>query len=520
MKKIINRNLILFLSACILLNESCTKDFTTYNTDENAITVITKSEYPLIFNRALSITMMNGAFYETTHNYYGDIYAQYYSKSVGTERYAVDLTNYVDRMYTLAYSRGGASLKVIMDNAEVESGETALSNIVWVYSFSRLTDQVGPIPYTKAFGNSEGNSIAYDKMEDIYNDFFVRLTNAVNALKALNSSAIVFNAQDNLYAGNISKWIKFANTLKLRLAMRISKVNPTKAKQMAEEAIASGVLLENADNASVARNTVGNDYNAVSMISTWNATSMSSTMKSYLGGYNDPRLPVYFQKRPGATDYKSRRNGMTATDIGLAGNGNADQSIAGPYWVTFNGTTLVSNSNARQQVMCAAEAYFLRAEAALNGWSAGGSAKELYEEGIRKSLQQWGITSATTIGEYISSTNLPSAPNDFHKSAAVSSTPIKWSSNTAEQRKQVGTQKWLAVYPDGVEAWTEFRRTGFPDLYAVLNSDNADLPVGNFINRLVYHSTEYTRNLEGIQSGIAHLSGPDKASTKLWWDID
>jgi hypothetical protein len=115
---------------------------------------------------------------------------------------------------------------------------------------------------------------------------------------------------------------------------------------------------------------------------------------------------------------------------------------------------------------------------------------------------------------------LPSQPNDFHNSPAVSTTPIKWSTNVNEQRKQIGTQKWLAVYPDGIEAWTEFRRTGYPDMYTVLNSDNADLPVGTFIKRLVYHTSEYTRNLTGVQSGIANLNGPDKASTKLWWDVD
>lgn len=518
MKKLINKHKILLLSASILLNAGCTKDFVEDNSDKNAITSISKSEFPLVFNRALSVTMMNGAFYETTHNYYADIYSQYFAKSVATERYSVDLTNYVDRMYTLAYSRGGASLKIIMDNAEPQSAETALSNIVWVYSFSRLTDQVGPIPYSKAFANNGQVIVDYDKMEDIYNDFFIRLTEAVNVLKSKDASTIVFNAKDNLYSGNINRWIKFANTLKLRLAMRISKVNPTKAKQMAEEAIASGVLTDNADNATVARSIVGNDYNAVAMISTWNATSMSSTIKSYLDGYSDPRLSIFFQKRPNATEFKARRNGMSATNLGSAGNGNADQSIAGPYWVSFNGSTAVSNSNARQQIMCAAEGYFLRAEAALNGWNAGGTAKDLYEDGIRKSMQQWGVTNA--VEDYINSTNLPSAPNDYHNSPAVSTTPIKWAGSIDMQRKQIGTQKWLAVYPDGVEAWTEFRRTGYPDLYTVLNSDNADLPVGTFIKRLVYHQSEYTRNLQGVETGIALLNGPDKASTKLWWDID
>src|SRR5690606_24007664 len=133
---------------------------------------------------------------------------------------------------------------------------------------------------------------------------------------------------------------------------------------------------------------------------------------------------------------------------------------------------------------CAAEAYFLRAEAALNGWNVGGTAKALYEEGIKQSLSQWGVTDAAAIQAYVNSANLPAAPADYYKSPAVSNTPIQWAGAEAMQRKQIGTQKWLAIFPDGWEAWAEFRRTGYPDMYNLITSENADLPVGTFIKRL------------------------------------
>ena len=133
---------------------------------------------------------------------------------------------------------------------------------------------------------------------------------------------------------------------------------------------------------------------------------------------------------------------------------------------------------------------------------------------------QWGVTSEAAIAEYVNSTNLPTQPGDFHNSPAVSTTSIKWGETEGIQRKQIGTQKWLAVFPDGWEAWAEFRRTGYPDLYPLLTSDNADLPVGTFIKRLTYPNTEYTSNLSALNEGISLLGGADKASVRLWWDVD
>jgi hypothetical protein len=135
-------------------------------------------------------------------------------------------------------------------------------------------------------------------------------------------------------------------------------------------------------------------------------------------------------------------------------------------------------------------------------------------------MEQWGITSATEINTYIHSTSLPAAPDDEAGSAAVAAIPVKWASGESEERQQIGTQKWLAIYPDALEAWAEFRRTGFPKMYPVLESDNPDLPAGTFIKRLPYPSQEYSNNLQQVEKGVALLNGPDKVSTKLWWDVN
>lgn len=504
----------------LILTGGCTDNFVLENTDVNAITSVSTSELPYVFNRAASAAATNATYYETTQNYFADIYAQYYAKAVTTERYNLN-TAYTARMYLVSYVQVGAQLKTILSKTDPKSAEYALANIMWVFTFHRLTDALGPIPYFDAINETGNTSYRYDKMSDIYADFFNRLTASIATLKGVSSSTTVFGGKDNIYAGNINRWLKFANSLKLRLALRISKVDNAKAKQMAEEAVASGVLQDNIDNALVARSATGNDYNGLAYIAGWNAGSMSSTMKSYLDGYNDPRLPIYFQKNFTTGKYVSRRNGMSASDLNLSANANAQQSNVGPYWISYSAaTTYTRNLATSQHILGAAESYFLRAEGALNGWAMGGTAQSLYEKGMATSLKQWGVTSDATITDYINSTNLPAQPGDFSKSPAVSTTPIKWATSEAVQRKQIGTQKWLAIFPDGWEAWAEFRRTGYPDLYAVLNSDNPDLPAGTFINRLTYPNTEYTSNMEALKGGIALLGGEDKASVKLWWDVD
>lgn len=525
MKRLINTTKYIAVSLALLSATGCTKDFIADNNDVNAITSISSAEYPYLFNKALSSAFVNGSYYETTQNYFADIYAQYYAKSVSTERYTLN-SEYARRMYLVAYVHVGAQLKTILDGADPASGEHALANIMWVYSFGRLTDVMGPIPYAEALMVDGSQGVKYSDMPEIYADFFARLTKSVETLKKLNASTSLFAGQENLYSGNVGKWIKFANTLKLRLAMRISKKDATTAKKMAEEAYAAGLLEANADNASVLRSLVGNDFNGLANIAGWYAGSMSATMKSYLSGYQDPRLAIFFQKNVTTKEFSSRRNGMPATDINVmvnnvSVNSNALQSNVGPYWINYNANgTYTQNLTNRQHVLCAAEAYFLRAEAALNGWNVGGTAKALYEEGIKQSLSQWGVTDAAAIQAYVNSANLPAAPADYYKSPAVSNTPIQWAGAEAMQRKQIGTQKWLAIFPDGWEAWAEFRRTGYPDMYNLITSENADLPVGTFIKRLTYPEAEYNSNAEGVKTGVALLGGQDKASVRLWWDVD
>ncbi|QNL50399.1 SusD/RagB family nutrient-binding outer membrane lipoprotein [Olivibacter sp. SDN3] len=510
------------LSIGLLWAAACTGDFEEINTNPSKLTEAGARELPFMFSQAQSASTINRPYYQTISILMPDLYAQYYAlttTSFTTDRYALNDT-WLSRPGIVTYVMTVPQLQAIFDNTEASSGEHALANIMMAYAFHRYTDQFGPVPYFNA-GTAE-SSIPYDPQEAIYDDLFKRLDSAVVNLKNGDVSN-VFGNQDLLYGGDVAKWISFANTLRLRMAMRISKVDPGRAQQEAEAAVASGVMMSNEENASIARSLNGDDGNGLAFNAANNEFSMSSTVASYLKGYQDPRLAIYFQPAVATREFKGLRNGSSATAINSPGNRPNQTSNIGAKWVERNteGTAWVAHLEARQEVMAAAEAYFLRAEGALNGWNmGGGTAQEYYEEGVALSLQQWGVTDEETIQTYIRSDALPIPPEDEANSPAVANTPIRWTNTESTQRAQIATQKWIALFPDGVEAWAEFRRTGYPEMYPLLQSDNGDLPVGTFINRLPYSSVEASTNGEALEEGRRLLGGPDNAATRVWWDVD
>lgn len=500
----------------------CTKDFEEINTNPSKLTEVGAREFGYMFSRAQSAATIHRPYYQTISILMPDLYAQYYAlttTSFTTDRYAFNDT-WLSRPGIITYVLTMPQLQAILNNTEVTSEEYALANIMKAYTFHRLTDQFGPVPYFGA--GSASSSIAYDNQEVIYDDLFKRLDSAVVNLKA-STRGNVFGTQDLIYSGDIAKWISFANTLRLRMALRISNISPARARQEAEAAVLAGTMTTNAQTATIERSLNGDDANGLAFNAANNEFSMSSTMASYLKGYQDPRLNVYFQPAVGNGQFKGLRNGSSSTAINLPGNRPTETSNLGTRWAqrNANGTAWVASLGLRQDVMAAAEAYFLKAEGVLNGWNmGGGTAKEYYEKGIELSLQQWGITDNTIIQQYISSTAVPVAPGDVANSPAVSNVTVSWGATDAIQRAQIGIQKWLAIFPDGIEAWSEFRRTGYPAMYPLLQSDNADLPIGTFIKRLPYASLDAATNGAALAEGIKLLGGPNNAATRVWWDVN
>jgi hypothetical protein len=299
--------------------------------------------------------------------------------------------------------------------------------------------------------------------------------------------------------------------LRLRLALRVSKVDPALGKTNAEKAVTDGVMTVVGEDATMKKNNNGDDFNGINSISVWSEFRMSASMESVLKGYEDPRIGEFFRKAPGTNDYDGLRNGLIATEQNLEPNTANFNSNVGPR---YDGAR---KGDQRQDIMHPAEAFLLRAEGALNGWSMGGTAQEMYEMGIKTSMEQWGFTGAA-VDAYIASEKTPIAPGDQQNSPAMANIPVKWGGSEATQREQIGTQKWLALYPDGLEAFAEVRRSNYPTLYPLVHSDNPDLPVGTQIKRIPFLAVEVQNNGAAVEAAKALLGGPDNCATPLWWD--
>lgn len=511
MKRLYKRNWS--LAVLLFVAAGCTKKFDSINSDPTTFGTLPSAAIPKAFAQAeWEGVYADPGNYEVIHSLYIDLWCQYFVDGGGFagDRYVFDPTLTIFS-WSLTYTVNLPSIKIVIDGTENSApSANAIAKIWKTYMFHQETDIYGPIPYSQA--GLGLLSVPYDAQQAIYTDFFHSLDSAIATLKASDQTQTPFGSDDLIYGGSIPSWIKFASSLRLRLAMRVSGIDPTLAQTEAEKSVADGLMLSNDDNAFVA---VGpNSINGLAAEAPWENMRMTSSMVSYLKGYNDPRMMQYYSPADDDGLYHGTRNGMNVTQVAAAvsKNGTNLSNINTTRWSDATQATTPLN------VMYAAETYFSLAEAALNGWNVGGTAQQFYEQGITVSMNQWGITDATAIQNYIQSTAAPIAPNDYLNSPAVATIPVKFAVDAATQRQQILTQKWLALFPDGIDAWAELRRTGYPVLYPVVESDNPDVPANTMISRWPWEEDEYNTNGKAVQAALPLLGGPDKASTHVWWN--
>lgn len=505
---------------CIMLFSSCTKDFKKINADKNALAVIGPAELPFLFSKAQSAASYTDEGYQTAQNLFADQYAQYFACNAtyfSSDRLVI-VQSWVKDAFNPIYGQVVPQLAAIIENSDPSSAENAMANVWWVWSFHRITDYWGPLPYFSA--GITGESVPYDAQDKIYDDFFKRLTAAVTVLKT-KAGENHFGSFDLVYGGSVNKWIKFANSLRLRLAVRISKVDPARAKTEAEAAFTSGVFTSSPDDdAFITKSLKGYDKNGLSVMHDWEEFRMSSSMKSVLTGYNDPRISHYFIPSVNSGTYEGLRNGLSVVQLGDPKNQPEALSHVGPKWASPSEGGLGTYLTTPQIVMVTGEVYFLRAEGAMLGWNMGGTAKDLYETGIANSMKQWGINDATVVNNYVNSTNTPIPPMDFLNSPAMTNIPVKFSDVSAIQLEQIATQKWLSLFPDGMEAWADFRRSHVLKLYPVVNSENPDIPdpTTQWLRRMPFIDKEKQTNGSEVTKAVQLLGGADNTITPLWWD--
>jgi hypothetical protein len=520
--KLISSNVVrTTLLGGLALVASCTSDFESVNTNKNNVATIGPAELPLLFSKAESAAPSSQWNYQVAQNLFADQYAQYFACEAtyfGSDRLVIN-QNWVGAAFNPMYTDVVPQLKSIFDASDPNSSEYALASIWWVYTFHRVTDYWGPIPYFQA--GIAAKSVPYDAQDKIYDDFFTRLKTAVDVLKTKGPEDVPFGSYDIIYGGDKAKWIKFANTLRLRLALRISKVDANRAKTEAEAAVAGGVFTKSPDDdALVARSLKGDDGNGLSIMQ-WDEFRMSAAMESVLKGYDDPRMTEYFVPSKKDGSYQGLRNGLTSAQLTDKGglNDHDYNSQQGPRWSPPDRGGRDGYLATPQNVMCTAEAYFLRAEGALNGWDmGGGSAKTYYEAGIKNSFLQWGLAVDPT--GYINGTSTPIAPQDFLNSPPMTDIPVLFGATDAIQREQIATQKWLALYPDGMEAWADYRRSHLVKLYPVANSDNPLISntATQWLRRIPFLVSEGQNNAEAVDAAKGLLNGEDNTQTPLWWD--
>jgi hypothetical protein len=320
------------------------------------------------------------------------------------------------------------------------------------------------------------------------------------------SEKSALKAYDVVYGGDFKKWVKFANSLKLRMAMRIAFVDPVNAQKYALEAINHpiGVIEANDENAEI-----DNDTNSLwVMWGPYADTRAAAEITTYLKGYNDPRLSKYFVPAEETDDYRGMRVGIV---------------IPSHDWACKNFSVPNIAEKAPTLWMCAAEVAFLKAEAAAYwGWI-GDDAETLYNQGISLSFAQWGAGDAAAYAN--DDTSMPNGYTDDpnYTAGAPSTITIKWDNAATNEEKleRIITQKWIAIYPLGHEAWAEKRRTGYPrffDIPVVTNTDQTLKTRG--ASRIPYGIDELRNNAQNYNAALnMGLGGRDDYGTRLWWDV-
>lgn len=427
--------------------------------------------------------------------------------------------DWVSATYKNSYTEMMSPWKKVKLYAE-ESGDMApfaLAQILKISAWHKTLESFGLIPYTKA--GDMALVIPFDSEEAVYDAMFQDLKTAIAELTPLaESGGSIVADYDAVYAGNAANWVKYANSLMLRLAMRLRYVNEQKSKSWVTEALnhSIGVMKVSSDAAQMSS---GAGYTFINNIAYFAAnygeTRMCTSMYAYLNGYKDPRLSVYYM--PSTSSYAlTAFDGASYAPVPPGTASEAD---------TFEDFSLPNMSSTTPTYwMKASEVYFLRAEAALF-WPEFGDAETLYKEGISMSFSENGINSA--VDSYLLSGLQPiavslSEPINYSAPSPTKATP-EFTGTNEEKLEKIMIQKWISMYPNGQEAWTEFRRTGYPVLNPIVenNGEFEGVTTERGIRRMTYPQSfsQSAEDAANYQDAVSKLKdGTDTPISRLWWD--
>ena len=382
-----------------------------------------------------------------------------------------------DRMYVSALSNLKEAKKIVdadkITGADVKGNQLAMIDVMQVYAYSVLVNTFGDVPYTEALDINNPQP-KYDDAKTITLDLLKRLDADI---LALNESVGSFGSSDIIYKGDVSKWIKFANSLRLKLAMVVADIEPTVALNAVKASFELPLITENSDNALFGYISAPNNnplWEDIPPRSSRQDFVAASTLIDEMNSLSDPRRESYFTTVGG--EYKGGRYGFN--------NVYANFSTFSPY---------VGASNFPGNMLDAAEVNFLLAEAVERQFISG-DAQEYYNAGVTASIEYWGVSGA----------------DDYLDQDGVNYTN---SASGATWQEKIGNQKWIAFYNRPFDAWTDWRRLDFPVL---VKPDAPGVP--EVPKRLIYPIVNNTLNAQATKDAAAAIGGDD-SGTKLFWDV-
>ena len=469
---------IAYITLFALTFSSCSDTLDDINKNPNA------TETPLA-PYLLTGSLKQGAdlYWGSTNNFDSSLlFVQHWAKIQYTEPDTFNLSNssFVT-LWNTGYSTLITDLNTIINfpEAQANSNYKGIALALRSWTFLLLTDAYGSVPYKEA-----GLKVnpAYNTQKEIYTGLLEDLKQAQSLLGTANGAV----TGDLSYKGDITKWKKLVNSLRLRIALRISDREPALAKQTAIEATtdAGGLISSTNDIFKFTYISSPQQNPASAWFETRDDYRISKTMVDKLYELSDPRLPVYAQLPTDATvgKYAGGGNGLSAAAANA--QGLAKTSRPGTYFLTSQSPAVFASYS---------ETLFNVAEAVARGYIAG-DAEALYKSAITASFNQFGITDATVIANYLNQATVKYDATNYAKS--------------------IGTQKWIAFYGQGLDAFAEWRRLDYPVLVAGPNS----LLEGKIPSRFFYPGTEQSLNGTSYKAAV-DAQGKDLLTTKLWFDV-
>lgn len=359
--------------------------------------------------------------------------------------------------------------------------QIAVAKIVKVWLMQNITDTWGDVPYSEALLD-DNRTPKYDKQADIY----VGLLNEINEAISKIDDTEAGPDGDIVYAGDMTLWRKLANSVKMRIALRMVDKDATKA-QAEFTAAMNGAISSNAENALL---TYGTSTDANLVYSNYevdgrNDYAASNIMVDVLTNLNDPRIAEYYALPLNDSVFVGEVYGLSDGNAASTEDDDVSQRSSKVLSATHPGI-----------FMDYAQVEFMMAEAAERGWTSGAQAH--YDAGITASMNYWGITNTSAIAAYIAQAN------------------VNYTTASGSWKERIGKQKWIALYDQGVQGWTEWRRLDFGILQPPADGslDGVGIPL-----RMKYPKDEQTLNGASYNAAVSS-QGADIHATRMWWDLN